>query len=97
MQIVKLKIGQKKPRPPEFVDKALVEIGHNSGRVSPLVAMSVDPDHRPAVQAMAYDAAWQMCHATDDVVSDKWLACARTIGTILRYTKRAHAARRARK
>lgn len=91
--MVKLKIGQKKVHPPEYVDKALKAIGHNSGRTSPLVAMAVDPKYRDLVQWMAYDGAWQMVRNKDAVVSDKWFKFARTCAKVLAYTKRAHNAK----
>ena len=86
--MVNLKIGQKRVHKPEFVDEALKAIGHNSGHMSPLVPMAVDPTLRDKVQAMAYDGAWQMVRAPDPATSDKWYRFARTCQVVLRHTKR---------
>lgn len=92
--MVNLKIGQKKVLPPAFVDEALKAIGHNSGRASPLLPLAVDPKQRDRVQQLAYDATWQMVRAEDPAISGKWFQFAKTTQLILKYTKRAHTARK---
>ena len=93
MNIVDLKIGQKKVRPPEFVDMALKEIGHNTGRVSPLVVMAMDLKNRPTVKQMLDDGVFQMIHNNDEATKEKWFKFSKTVQRILLATRKQHAAK----
>lgn len=93
MNIVDLKVGQKKVRPPEFVDTALKQIGHNSGRVSPLTVMAMDMKHRPAVKQLLDDGVYQMLKNDDEGIKAKWFTFAKTVQRILSATWKQHDAK----
>lgn len=90
MRKVELQIGQKHLHPPQFVDAALAAIGHNTGSMSPLVPMAVDPAQRQQVEWMLHDGAWQMVNNKDDAIKAKWFQFAKTVQKVLVASRRMH-------